>query len=135
MTNGNPEDGKTALAYRPIIFLKTRGKRPLESQHDWNMFTKSSKENLVNLIDNVFGEYSVSSERVSHWSHQSRVLQDTISHDERNNYLILTICSEIYRQCGKNLSSHNFYNLAVINVFQDCRSDEEMKKHFSKIYT
>lgn len=137
--NGNQGDGKTTLAYNAMHFLTTRGKRPLEinmqSQHDWNIFTKSSKENLVILIDNVFGEYSVSSERVSQWSHQSRVLQDALSHDERNNYLIITIRSEIYRQCGENITSDTFFNSAIVHISQGSKyglNEEEMKSIFQK---
>lgn len=136
---GNPGDGKTTLAYQAMHYLTRVGKRPLEiNMHnhiDWDIFTDSSKENLVILIDNIFGEYSVSSERVRQWSYQSRVLQDALSHEERKNYLIITIRSEIYSQCGESITDDSFFNSSRVGISQGCKyglSDDEMKIIFQK---
>lgn len=137
--NGNPGDGKTTLAYRAMHFLTTTGKRPLEvnirSGTDWEILTNSSKENLVILVDNIFGEYSVSSDSLSQWSHQRRVLQNALSHEERTNYLIITIRSEVYRQCGETLATDTFFNSAMINISLGGKygvSDKEMESIFYK---
>ncbi|XP_062578832.1 uncharacterized protein LOC134240765 [Saccostrea cucullata] len=115
---GNPGTGKTTIAKMLMKELMDDGKSPLKLYKLTDLYENISPgDGIVVFIDNLFGEFSLSSDDVQEFKARSDMIKVLIESDTDNksNRLIFALRNDIY-QCLQNECNDDFFMSSLVDL-------------------
>ncbi|XP_062591558.1 uncharacterized protein LOC134253055, partial [Saccostrea cucullata] len=115
---GNPGTGKSTMANFLIKQLMEEGKDPLQLDKFKDLYKSlAPNDNIVVFMDNVFGEFSLSSDDVQDFTRTSETTKELFDTDtDKSNYLILTIRSDILKEYTSKGNDDTFFVSSVVDL-------------------
>ncbi|XP_062582658.1 uncharacterized protein LOC134244401, partial [Saccostrea cucullata] len=115
---GNPGTGKSTMANFLIKQLMEEGKDPLQLYKFKDLYKSlAPNDNIVVFMDNVFGEFSLSSDDVQDFTRTSETTKELFDTDtEKSNYLILTVRSDILKEYTSKVEDDTFFVSSLVDL-------------------
>ncbi|XP_062611705.1 serine/threonine-protein phosphatase 6 regulatory ankyrin repeat subunit B-like [Saccostrea cucullata] len=116
---GNPGTGKTTIAKMLMKELMEAGKSPLQLYKFTDLYENISPcDGIVVFIDNLFGEFSLSSDDVQECKARSDMMKVLIESDidNKSNRLIFALRNDIYQECIQNECDDDFFMSSLVDL-------------------
>ncbi|XP_062572963.1 uncharacterized protein LOC134234938 [Saccostrea cucullata] len=116
---GNPGTGKTTIAKMLMKELMEEGKSPLQLYKLTDLYENISPgDGIVVFIDNLFGEFSLSSDDVQECKARSDMIKVLIESDidNKSNRLIFALRNDIYQECIQNECNDDFFMSSLVDL-------------------
>ncbi|XP_062578831.1 serine/threonine-protein phosphatase 6 regulatory ankyrin repeat subunit B-like [Saccostrea cucullata] len=116
---GNPGTGKTTNAKMLMKELMDEGESPLQLYKFKDLYGNISPgDGIVVFIDNLFGEFSLSSDEIQEFKARKDMIKVLIESDIDNesNKFIFTLRNDIYQECVQNQRDDNFLMSSLVDL-------------------